>query len=480
MPAWLPESARRVILAGGPSSGDRGGLAAVELAELVADHRPRTLLVNTVVGSYGPDRVLGADDRPGLGEVVAGLGRMRDAAATPRGRSFLFIPAGTSSPGIDQLCTAPAFRHLVGAAGRGGTLLLHVAAEDLGRLFHEAAAGDGLEFDGLVLLGDASVPPDVPPGVQVLARAQTEAPSPVPPPVADSTVGDKSGFTRPSGTPAIVAGGRAPRKARTRVERLIEDIRKRGTAGARAVAAVWLVAVISVWLIWQGLSGWPAFEDGFDSSDESSISARVPDETGIDPDASNAGESPTADSELVSGEAADGGPASTPESAVPPGVDLPYSVLVASYVTYEDAAVKRDQLVAAGHLAFVAPTPIRGRLYYRVFAGALEDRVQASDLMRRLVEGGDKERVRDWDMRPVRLALALRDFSSAQVADVERQRLHDSGVPAYVLSVGDTIEAIYRLYAGAFETEGAAGPADTLLSEAGLNATLVTRRGEPR
>jgi cell division septation protein DedD len=465
-------------------------LAAVELAELVADHRPRTLLVNTVVGSDGPDRVLGADDRPGLGEVVAGLGRMRDAAATPRGRSFLFIPAGTSSPGIDQLCAAPAFRHLVGAAGRGGTLLLHVAAEDLARLFHEAAAGEGLEFDGLVLLGDASVPPDVPPGVQVLARAQTEAPSPVP-----SPVGHKSGFTRPSGTPAIVAGGRAPTKARTRVERLIEDIRKRGTAGARAVAAVWLVAVISVWLIWQGLSGWPAFEDGFNSSDESSISARVPAETGIDPDASNAEGSPTADSELVSGEAADGesanpvaalgadsdgGPASPAESAVPPGVDLPYSVLVASYVTYEDAAVKRDQLVAAGHLAFVAPTPIRGRLYYRVFAGALEDRVQASDLMRRLVEGGDKERVRDWDMRPVRLALALRDFSSAQEADVERQRLHDSGVPAYVLSVGDTIEAIYRLYAGAFETEGAAGPADTLLSDAGLNATLVTRRGEPR
>ena len=467
-------------------------MAAVEVAELVGSHRARTLLVNTVGGYDGPDRALGADERPGLGEVVAGRARMRDAAATPQGRSFIFIPAGPSSPGVERLCEAPAFRHLVAAAGRGGTLLLHIAEEDLPRLLQAAGTGENMEFDGLVLLGDASVPADVPPGVQVLARAQTDAPAPLPSTGADSTAGGMSGFSRPAGTPAIVAGGGARRRARTRVEKLIESIRGRTAGHARGVAAVWLVAVVTVWLIWQGLSGWPAFEDGYESLDDSPVSARVPADPDVDTNAvegatavddrpvdGGAGEVVGADAAAEIGADSEGGPRSG-EAVMASGVDLPYSVLVASYVTYEDAAVKRDQLVAEEYLAFVAPTPIRGRLYFRVFVGALEDRVQASDLMRRLVEEGRKERERAWDMRPVRLALVLSDFSSAQEADGERQRLHDLGVPAYVLSVGDTTEAIYRLYSGAFESEGAAAPADTLLSEAGLDATLVTRRGEPR
>jgi cell division septation protein DedD len=269
-------------------------------------------------------------------------------------------------------------------------------------------------------------------------------------------------------------------------------MRKRGTGGAGGVAAVWLVAVVAVWLVWQGLSGWPAFEDDFDSPIETSLPIRTADDGDGDPEGSSIGQTPAE----VTGEAAmpetvdsDGGneePApvvSMPapfESRSPPGVDLPYSVLVASHVSYEDAAAERDRLIESGSLAFIAPTPVRGRLYFRVFAGALEDRVQASDLMRRLVEEGDKRRERDWDMRPVRLAFALQDFSTEEDADGERQRLHEAGLPAYVLAVGDTAGAVYRLYSGAFESEGAAGPMDTLLSAAGQNAMLVTRRGEPR
>jgi cell division septation protein DedD len=248
---------------------------------------------------------------------------------------------------------------------------------------------------------------------------------------------------------------------------------------------VWIVAVVAVWLVWQGLSGWPAFEDDFDSPVASPVSERFPADPGSEEEAPAGQASSVADGESdaplravedVSVEES----LSPPEPGMAEGVVLPYSVLVASHVTYEDAAAERDQLTESGSLAFVAPTPIGGRLYYRVFAGALEDRFQASDLMRRLVEQRSKERERDWDMRPVRLAFALRDFSSEEEADAERERLHELGVPAYVLPVGDTTGAIYRLYSGAFESEGAAGPADTLLSVAGQAATLVTRRGEPR
>ena len=488
----MPPSARRILLAGGSAGGDWAGVAAVEVADLVAGHRPRTLLVNTVVGARGPDGVLGVESRPGLGEVVTGGSRVGEVAATPQGRSFIFVPAGQASPGIGQLCAAPSFRHLVRAAGRGGTLLLHVAEADLADLLRESAVGDGLEFDGLVLLGDAPVPPDLPPEVRLLARVETEAPAPAPSLGPDSTGGRKPGFTPPSRTPAIVAGGGTRRRPRGRLERFIDDIRKRGTGGAGGVAAVWLVAVVAVWLVWQGLSGWPAFEDDFDSPIETSLPTRTADDREGDPEASDA-EEPPAESpgEATAGEtaAAEAGnsdpalevPVPAPvESGSPPGVDLPYSVLVASHVSYEDAAAERDRLTESGSLAFVAPTPVRGRLYYRVFAGALEDRVEASDLMRRLVEEGDKRRERDWDMRPVRLAFALQDFATEEQADGERQRLHEAGLPAYVLSVGDTTGAVYRLYSGAFESEGAAGPTDTLLSAAGQNATLVTRRGEPR
>jgi len=466
-------------------------VAAVEVAEVVARHRPRTLLVNTVVGPYGPDGVLGVENRPGLGEVVTGGSGVGKVAAKPQGRSFIFVPAGQASPGIEQLCAAPAFRHLVAAAGRGGTLLLHVAEADLAYLLGESAAGNGLDFDGLVLLGDASVPPDVPPQVRLLARVETEAPALVPSPDPDSRTARKSGFTRPSRTPAIVAGGGARRRPRGRLERLVDDVRRRGTAGAGGVAAVWLVAVVAVWLVWQGLSGWPAFEDDFDSPIESSLTTRAPADGENDPDASDSGESPVVPSgEAAGDEAADPvssvneDPGEEPpvpaEPGIAPGVDLPYSVLVASHVTYEDAAAERDRLTESGNLAFIAPTPVKGRLYYRVFAGALEDRVQASDLMRRLVDGGAKRRERDWDMRPVRLTFLLQDFSTEEEADGARQRLHESGLPAYVLPVGDTTGAIYRLYSGAFESAGAAGPTDTLLSVAGQNVTLVTRRGEPR
>ena len=263
--------------------------------------------------------------------------------------------------------------------------------------------------------------------------------------------------------------------------------------GAGRVAAVWLFAVLAVWLVWQGLSGWPAFEDDFDAAIESPPVARsttAADDGSGAVSRSVAGGTETRDTDASGGQEESGGrpaaeagagnapPASAAGAA--PGVELPYSILVASVVIYEDAAAKRDEVAGGGNLAFISPTPVTGRLYYRVFAGAVEDREQAREVMRRLVEQGSKERERDWDMRPVRLAFALGDFPSEEEADAERQRLHESGVPAYVLSIGDGTGAVYRLYSGAFESEEAAGLADSLLSAAGRTATLVTRRGEPR
>ncbi len=487
-PSWLPESARRILLVRGATPDDWGGNAPAEVAEEVARHRPRTLLVSTLSGSESAEAALGVEGRPGLSELVRGDNRAGEVAVKPRGRSFLFIPAGASALGIDQLWEAPAFRHLVEAAGRGGTLLLHVPEADVAYLCHQSAAPDAPKFDGIVLLGDSSLPAGEALDVRVLARVEAEA-SPSPASGGpDARARRTSGLYRPSGTPAIVAGAGARKSPRTRFEKLIDEVRKQSVRGAGGVAAVWLVAVLAVWLVLQGLSGWPAFEDDFDAPVASSETVGVPADGDREPGEPRTAESAGADggAEPVAAGSQAGDPSgegrqAPADSEIEPGVALPYSVLVASHVAYEDAAAERDRLNESGNLlTFIAPTPIRGRLYFRVFAGALEDRVQAAELMQRLVQAGSKERERDWDMRPVNLAFAIRDFASEEEAGDERQRLHDAGLPAYVLAVGDTTGAVYRLYSGAFESEGAAGPTDTLLSAAGQNATLVTRRGEPR
>ncbi len=510
-PTWLPDAARRVVLVSGSSGSGLGGSAAVEVAEMVARHRPRTLFVNTVAGAAGPDGSLEVEDRPGLGDVLVGRRRVSEVALTPQGRSFIFVPAGRSQPGMGDFCRLPAFRHMVAAAGRGGTLLLHIEENDLPRLFARAEEGSGLEFDGIVVLGKIAVPPDVQAQVGFLARVEREAVAHPPSSETVARPAGSAGFSRPSGTPVIVGGARgglsgrldrlvadvrqragaggaedstaSGRKPRGHFRRLIEDVRKRGLPrGVWGVAIVWIVAVLVVWLVWQGLSGWPAFEDDFVPPVESPMTDRSPAGSGGD-EVAEAGEgSPAADGgatpPVIDAPVED--LRTSPDPGVAAGVVLPYSVLVASYVTYEDAAARRDELKEQGGLVFVAPTPIRGRLYYRVFAGAVEDRVQADDLMARLVEQGSKERERDWDMRPVRLAFALQDLSSEEEAEAEVERLHGSGVPAYVLAVGDTTGAVYRLYSGAFESEAAAAPADSLISATGQEATLVTRRGEPR
>jgi hypothetical protein len=100
--------------------------------------------------------------------------------------------------------------------------------------------------------------------------------------------------------------------------------------------------------------------------------------------------------------------------------------------------------------------------------------------MRRLVEDGRKDRAREWDIRPARLAFSVGTFGSRREADVQRRRLHELRLPAYVLSGGGDDAPAFRLYAGAFESAAAATVLDSLLRAAGVEADLEVRRGERR
>ncbi|MEN8144920.1 MAG: SPOR domain-containing protein, partial [Gemmatimonadota bacterium] len=157
--------------------------------------------------------------------------------------------------------------------------------------------------------------------------------------------------------------------------------------------------------------------------------------------------------------------------------ERPYSVLIASYVRWEDALDHVDELERASTDAvFIAPTPVRQRVYYRVLSGALRDAAAADQFMQELVSSGRKEEYRRWDMRPVRLAYVIGDFRTLAEAYAEKSRLRGDRIPAYVLRGGSN-GLPYRVYSGAFESTSAAADLGLRLRQAGHDVQLEQRRG---
>jgi cell division septation protein DedD len=186
-----------------------------------------------------------------------------------------------------------------------------------------------------------------------------------------------------------------------------------------------------------------------------------------------------AEGDAVPGDAgAVGADGAVPSDAVAPA--LGYSVLIASYTSLEEARRRAGRLAVPGLLLFVSPTPIAGTLYYRLFAGALETRQAARELMHALVERGVKESASDWDLRPASLSFLVavhKDTASARAAQAE---LALSGVPTYVLPLAAAGDITYQIYAGAYERPEAAVAMGSLLQQAGRDVELVSRRGGPR
>ncbi len=181
----------------------------------------------------------------------------------------------------------------------------------------------------------------------------------------------------------------------------------------------------------------------------------------------------------VDGGAADA--ADDSEAGTSDGSTLGYSVLIASYASTADARERVRQLSRqVDGLYFVAPTPVQGALWHRVYAGSLPDRESARRLMERLVEAGAKGEVRAWDIRPVPWSFRLagdfgRDFDDRSAARSWARQLRDRGVPAYVIPAADG--SSHRVYSGAFESREDAEALRTRLREAGVDAELMRRTG---
>lgn len=169
---------------------------------------------------------------------------------------------------------------------------------------------------------------------------------------------------------------------------------------------------------------------------------------------------------------------------VPQPVETPigFSVAVEAHQdldTGEDR-VARLQRSAPGILFYLAPTPIRGELWYRVLAGPVTSQEEGVALMERLVSAGLMTDYAAWAVRPTEYAFLLGEYESPTEAGNRVVVLAQKDIPAYIVTIRyEPGEPRYRVYGGAFENQPAAAMMGDMLAEAGIDAPLVRRVGEP-
>lgn len=439
---WLPDEARVIALVRDRGSDAWAAGVAIGLADMVGRERGRTFLANAAGDSRELDRRLDAAG-PGLTSALTGAATIASIAHTSAGQRFAYLPAGEGALPFAGLRRMRAFRRFVAKVKEGGgTMLLYVGEEDLAGATTDrpSQSAEPLHLDGCIALGEMrGVAAAL--GAPLLARVERPAPPPIEPPAR---------------TEAPESGG-AETAAATE-----SPGRRFGPPGSLTRLLAVPLAALVLWAGWTLLR--PVSDE---SSGRTGSSEPVAEADRLDPDRS---------STPSGAQAAEPALAAASEPREFTGPAARYSVLVGSYIRLADAMERRTELSEAGGLFFVAPTPVRGRIYYRVLAGAFEDRAEAASAMADLVEDGRKEMFKEWDIRPVRLAYEVGTFTARDEANQHVRELWAADVPAYVLS--DTAEApLYRVYAGAFMSEDDAEPLGRRLEELGSGAELVARSG---
>ena len=430
-------------------------LAAVQrLARSLGRHR-RVFLLNLEPPGSGLDERLAASGRPGLAAVRGGELKVGEATVRPGDERFLYLPAGAEAgASAGRPAEDPAVVELVGRLrGRmeeAGWLLLVLAAPE------DTTTLEGV-LDGHVLLE---------PGLEAGPAAGPEIGGP-----------DDAGR---EGT-ATAAGGAAPGEDReaddpseepgaTEPVQWRRHRRRDGPPVGRIVLAVLVLA---------GLAGgwwWLAGRAG-DAAQRAEASASGGPEAAATADDA-ADDTTTTAGDVAGADAAAGAGVGATVTVPPSAPELGYSVLVASYRS-ADVALGRVASWSDGVLYFAAPTPVDGATYWRLYAGALPAPAAAEALNRRLAASGRKDSARAWDVRPVPLTFRTGTFSARSEADRRAATLRREGVPAYVVPAASAGDTAWQVLAGAYESEEAAAALRPRLAEAGVEAELVTRRGEP-
>lgn len=455
----IPPEARVVALAYPSGGAENTAGAAAGIAAAVGLRREHTLLVATETGSSSLDGTLGGGDSAGLSGALGGRARLAEVAVREESRPYTYLPAGGEPPPPTAFLVSGKFRRFAEQVReRGGTLLIHMPE---GALAREEVAE---LLDGYVSLGRLSAPP--PSGVPEYGRVPlAREGSPPSPGRAEGTPREEGARPAEEARPGKKEAGRRGRsEGRWRRHRL----RARPLVARVALSALLIVVLVGGW--WFLARESLTFRPGDAAPLGAAADRRAEGGVGEAVEGEEAGartEEPAGGVLLAAAEAA-------PE--------LPYSVLIASYARAADAHERVAQLERwRGTIFYVAPTPVRGSVYHRVFAGARSDGESARGLMEELVRGGRKEASSAWDVRPARLAFRLGIFPEREAARSAVREAAVEGIPAYILAAAAAgPDSAFQVYAGGYESEPAARALAAILERAGRETALVARRGEPR
>jgi len=421
---WLPETASLIAIVREAGCGEWAAGVAIGLADIVGRTRGRTYLANAGTDGSELDSVLKVEGGPGLAAALTGITSVASIARSAPERSFAYLPAGDTSLPLSELRRIPTFRRLLRKMRNGGgTLLLYSTEEDLIAVSGEDTA-DAVSLDGCIALGSVrDLALDL--GAPLLARVE-----------------------RPADAPVAEEVDPVDREETTPQRRVLADSSQLGSLFKILIPVFGLAVLWAVWSVSR-------------PSGEAEASTQV-----LTVNSGPAASEPVADPPLDL------------EPAVPvwsaPAAN--YSVLVESHIRLSDAEERSRSLSRAGGLFYVSPTPVRSRVYYRVFAGVHEDRLDALAAMDVLVDAGQKKTTKLWDVRPVRLAFDLGTFESLEGATDHVRGLTADGIPAYVLR--DLTDApLFRVFAGAYESEEASTALGDLLVSRELSAELIPRSG---
>lgn len=467
--AWLSDDARLIALVREVGADGWAAGVAVGLADMVGRDRGRTFLANVASEPAPLDRLLGAGNGPGLTSALTGAATVAAVAHRDPTQSFSFIPSGEAALPYAGLRRMPTFRlFLQKVRDGGGTVLLYLGEEDIGPRGDRDPAVD-VRLDGCIALGSVrGAATDL--GAPLLARVERplepeesefEAPilnrPPQEPEESRTVRAAAADGGRAAGSHATSAWNESVPAGTGALDGPDEPVR--GVLGSLSRLWIPIAVLLALWAAWAlfAREPGPRAEAAQGAESVGAAPGSVAAEGGGPSGAHEGGASSRAAREF-------GAPAAT------------YSILVGSYIRLGDAMQRRDELASDGGLFFVTPTPVQGRVYQRVLAGVFEDRTQATAAMERLVADGRKELIKEWDVRPVRLAYDLGTFATRDSARNEAERYTADGIPAYVLR--DTARTpLYRVYAGAFEREASAEALRVALEARGSAAQLNLRTG---
>ena len=392
----------------------------------------RRVAIGDLLGDAAPlQQLLDNDDHHGLVDCFLYGISINKIARPVAGEGELYVlPSGSEAPRYEEIFTNERWRRLASGFRETGALLAVAAPADAPHV------DDVVGFaDGIVLVGDAAVPPGNTP---ILARVN----------VADVPLASARGVRLDD----VSAPSAMPNGADARRQRRVPRV---GAFAGLGLAVV--LAALGVWL-----AARPFDRSARPRRSTSTAAGALP--TSLD-------SSVRVDS-TVAGAAASAARSLTPANPGDSAEAAAYTVALMTMNTQAGAIWWFQTSGRSLPAATFAPVLVQGAPWFRVLVGAYTSRAQADSLLGALRAKGE---VRSGlgDVVNAPYAFLVDSVTPAAVAGLLKY-FADRGQPVYALRQAD---GSARLYAGAFETREQAALFLESIQASGLRPVLVYRIG---